>query len=117
MRQGGSSGRVKHAKLLSEGEFRERFGILNGVYIQLLEGDVVPTNKSKDNSITVQRGTPSSAPLSLQAVSPLHENSSGFDSSQRGPSADGPQHSGYAIQLGPILVGGPLCLHHQEGEE
>lgn len=49
--QGSSSGRLKHTKLLSEGEFRECFGILNGVYIQLLEGDVVPTNKSEDNSI------------------------------------------------------------------
>lgn len=49
--QGSSSGRLKHTKLLSEGEFWECFGILSGVYIQLLEGDVVPTNKSEDNSI------------------------------------------------------------------
>lgn len=66
---------------------------------------------------TVQRGTPSSAPLSLQAVSPLHENFSGFDSSQRGPGANGLQHSRHAVQFGPIFVGDSLRLHHQEGEE
>lgn len=49
--QGGSGGRAKHTKLLSEREFRERFGIPNGVSVQLLEGDAVPTNKSGDNSI------------------------------------------------------------------
>lgn len=31
--QGGSSGRVKHTELLSEGEFWERFGIPNGVSV------------------------------------------------------------------------------------
>lgn len=49
--QGGSSKQVKHTELLSEGEFRERFGIPNGVSVQLLEGGDVPTNKSEDNSI------------------------------------------------------------------
>lgn len=49
--QGSSRGRVKHIECLSEGEFRERFGIPNGVSVQLLEGDVVPTEKSGDNPI------------------------------------------------------------------
>lgn len=66
---------------------------------------------------TVQCGAPSSAPISLQAISLLHENSSGFDSSQCDPSADGLQHSGYVVQLGLIPTGGHLCLYHQEGEE
>lgn len=49
--QSGSRGRVKHIKLLNEGEFRECFGIPNRVSVQLLEGDVVPTEKSGDNPI------------------------------------------------------------------
>lgn len=49
--QGSSGGRAKHTELLSEGEFQEHFGIPNGVSVQLLEGDVVPTDKAEDNSI------------------------------------------------------------------
>lgn len=45
------SGRVKPVELLNEREFRERFVIPNGVSVQLLEGDVVSTEKSGDNAI------------------------------------------------------------------
>lgn len=45
------SGRVKPVELLNEREFQERFVIPNGVFVQLLEGDVVSTEKSGDNAI------------------------------------------------------------------
>ena len=49
--QGGLSGRANRTELLSEEEFRDCFGIQNRVSVQLLEGDVVSTIKSGDNSI------------------------------------------------------------------
>ena len=49
--QGGSGGRANHTELLNEKEFRDCFGIPNGVSIRLLEGDAMSTAKSGDNSI------------------------------------------------------------------
>lgn len=46
-----SGGRAKHIELLNEGEFRKCFVIPNGVSIQLLKSDAVPTHKAYDNSI------------------------------------------------------------------
>lgn len=49
--QSGSGGRAKDIEHLTGQEFRVRFGVPNGVSLQLLEGDVVSTAKSGDNSI------------------------------------------------------------------
>lgn len=49
--QDGSSERVKPVELLNEREFWEPFAIPNGVSVQLLEGDAVLTEKSRDNAI------------------------------------------------------------------
>ena len=51
VREGGSGGRVNPTELLNEKEFRDCFGIPNGVSIRLLEGNAVSTAKSGDNSI------------------------------------------------------------------
>ncbi|XP_034710234.1 uncharacterized protein LOC117932996 [Vitis riparia] len=50
-RQGGSGGRANRTELLNKKEFRDCFGIPNGVSIRLLEGDAMSTAKSGDNSI------------------------------------------------------------------
>ena len=49
--QGGSGGRATRTELLSEEEFRDCFGIPNEVSVQMLEGNVMSTVKSGDNSI------------------------------------------------------------------
>ena len=49
--QGGSGGRVNRTELLNEKEFRDCFGIPNGVSIRLLESDAVSIAKSGNNSI------------------------------------------------------------------
>ncbi|RVW35590.1 hypothetical protein CK203_112559 [Vitis vinifera] len=55
--------------------------------------------------------------VSLQRVPPLHSDSSSLCPSQYCPGVDGVQHLKYAVQFGSFLAGGPLCLHHQEGED
>lgn len=107
--QGGSGGQAKHTELLSDGEFREHFVIPNGVSIQLLEGDVVPTHKAEDNSICFTKEQ-----FNVRLRLPLPSAS---DSSQRGLGADGLQHSGHVVQFGPILTRDSLRLHYQEGKE
>lgn len=49
--QGGSGGRANRTELLNEKEFRDCFGIPNGVSVRLLEGNAMSTVKSEDNSI------------------------------------------------------------------
>ncbi|KAL6323260.1 hypothetical protein AAG906_029267 [Vitis piasezkii] len=66
---------------------------------------------------SIQCGAPVSSSISLQRIPPLHSDSSSLCPSQYCPGADGVQHPKYAIQLGSLPAGGPLCLHHQEGEE
>lgn len=44
-------GKGKHVDLLDVGEFRDRFVIPNGVSVQLLEGEAIPTHKADDNSV------------------------------------------------------------------
>ena len=41
----------KSVDKLSAKEFRERFGIPNGVFVELTDGEVVSTEKSEDNAI------------------------------------------------------------------
>ena len=65
----------------------------------------------------MQRWAPVSSVVVVQGVSSLHPDSSGLHPSEYGPGADGVQHSGHAIQFGPLAAGGSLHLLDQEGEE
>ena len=110
----------KSVDKLNVREFRERFFIPNGVSVELMDGEAVPTEKAEDNAICFTKEQFNAGlrfPLPSLFNSSLHPDSSGLYSSQHGPSADGVQHSGHAIQSGSLTAGGSLHLFDQEGEK
>ncbi|RVX00704.1 hypothetical protein CK203_030386 [Vitis vinifera] len=99
--QGGSGGRVNRTELLNEKEFRDCFGIPNGVSIRLLESDAVSIAKSGTTPFASPRNSSirdfAFRFLTFQAIPPLHPDSTGSDPPQHCPGTDGLQRPGHAV--------------------
>ncbi|RVX10452.1 hypothetical protein CK203_016852 [Vitis vinifera] len=95
-------------KLISEPEFWERFHILNGISIHLVDGALTSIEKGSPNVIFLARNNLTQAPPSLsfvfQTIPPLYQNSSGFHSSECCQGANGMQHPDMLFQLDLFLL-------------
>ena len=102
-------------------QFCEHFCISNGVSVQLVDEEVVSTEKSADNAIYFTKeqfnvGHRFSLPSLFKEFLHFTQIPPGLHPSQHSLGADGVQHSEHAVQPGPFTAGSSFHLLHQEGE-
>ncbi|RVX05917.1 hypothetical protein CK203_023905 [Vitis vinifera] len=107
---------------LKEKEFREHFYIPNGVSVQLVDGNAMSTEKAANHAIYFSNeqfnvGLRFPLPSLFKEFIHFTQIPPTYIHSNIVRVLMGVQYPKYAVQFRSFLAGGPICLHHQEGED